>query len=396
MIPTTLSVLALVVLASQPGTADKPAPRATPKADPGAVPATQPATATPVGAGTLSIEKTGVDFGKIDDTALPKAEIPFQNTGKDTLIFTGLRPSCGCVRPELKGGKRDYAPGESGILVIGFEPRGKKGKSEFNVVITTNDSANPSLIFKVEATIKPSIGSLPIEGVNLDKLDYGVEKATTFYVFARDATFKPTFATVSGERPFGVTVGAVEPFDLDGDKVYRAPVHLTVPADTKLGRFAEKIYIRHNLEQFSAGIETVALQGEVMHDLRPDVTEIKSATQAEGAYSGEFTLTNSKGIDFKVTKSSYMLRFGPGVTCNATFEPTGTPGQYKVKYQGKGGVKPGENRGWLVIEHDLADMPPLRIVVKNIVQPKAAAGDGTPAGDPAKPAAPAGDAAQPK
>lgn len=392
MISTTLSVLVFAALALQPGKVDKPSPRA----NPGEVAPQQPATAVPAGAGTLAIEKMGVDFGKIDDTALPKAEIPFKNTGKDTLIFTGLRPSCGCVRPELKGGKRDYAPGESGVLVIGFEPRGKKGKSEFTVTITTNDSANPNMIFKVEATVKPSIGSLPIEGVNLDKLDFGVEKTTTFYVFARDPNFKPTFATVSGERPFGVAVGAVEPFDLDGDKVYRAPVVLTVPADTKLGRFAEKIFVRHNLEQYSAGIETVALQGEVMHDLRPDVTEIKSLTPVEGPYSGEFLLTNAKGKDFKVTKSSYMLRFGPGVTCNATFEPTGKPGQYKVKYEGKGGVKPGENRGWLVIEHDLAGMPPLRVVVRNVVQAKST-GEGAPEGDPKSPAAaPGGESTRPK
>jgi|GEM_PF-6562814 len=386
MMPSTTFLIALVSFGWQPGTPAKPS------TGDGASP--PPATATPIGAGTLSIEKDGVDFGKIADTALPKAEIPFKNTGKDTLIFTGLRPSCGCVRPELKGGKRDYAPGESGVLIVGFEPRGKKGKSDFTVTISTNDSANPNMIFKVEANITPSIGTLPIEGVNLDKLDFGVQRTVTFHVFARDPKFKPTFATVSGERPFGVAVGPVEPFELDGDTVYRAAVQLTVPADTKLGRFAEKIYIRHNLEQFSAGIETVALQGEVQHDLRPDVAEIKSATPAEGAYSGEFMLTNAKGKDFTVTKSSYQMRFGPGVTCNATFEPTGTPGQYKVKYEGKGGVKPGENRGWLVIEHDIASMPPLRIVVRNIVQARTPeqerpAGDGAHPGEHKKPATPA-------
>lgn len=407
MILNSLALVTALLAAAQPGGTPPPPPPAptptptapapsrpaptNPPASSRPAPVTKPAPANPAPAETkpassarLEIEKTGIDFGKINDTDLPKAEINFKNTGTDTLIFSGLRPSCGCVRPELKNGKRDYAPGESGTLLIGFEPRGKKSHAEFTVTISTNDGANPNVLFKVEATVKPSIGTIPLEGVNLGKLDFGVEKTATFYVFARDPNFKPTFGTVTGERAFGVTIGKVEPFDLDGEKVQRALVTVTVPAGTKLGRFAEKINIRHNLEQFSAGIEAVAMQGEILHDLRASVTDIKSNTPVQGDYSGEFILSNIKGKDFKITKTWYKLKFGPGVTCNPTFEPTGKPGEYKVKYEGKGGVKPGANRGWLVIEHDLADMPPFTIPVENVVA-------GSAHGEPSNPAQPSGE-----
>lgn len=373
MILHSLAIVSALLVSQPGGTPPPPAAQPAP-----AAPAVAPAQPKSGGA-KLQLDKSGIDFGTINDTDLPKTEINFKNTGTETLIFSGLRPSCGCVRPQLKNGKRDYAPGESGTLVIELEPRGKKAKSEQTVTISTNDPANPNVLFKVEATIKPSIGTMPLEGLNLGKIDFGVEKTATFYIYARDPEFKPTFATITGERAFGVTVGKPEAFDFEGEKVQRALVTVTIPAGTKLGKFAEKINIRHNLERFSAGIESVAFQGEIQHDLRLDVTEIKSSTPAGGPYSGEFVLRNSKGKDFKITKSWYKVKFGPGVTCVATFEPTGKPGEYKVKYEGKGGVKPGSNRGWLVVETDLADMPSLAIPVENIVTVKQP-------DDPSKPA----------
>ena len=72
-------------------------------------------------------------------------DYPFKNTGKKPITITNVRTCCDCTTAKLE--KKTYAPGESGKLQIIFKTENKNGIQEKHAVITTDDGAQPQVIF---------------------------------------------------------------------------------------------------------------------------------------------------------------------------------------------------------------------------------------------------------
>ena len=76
------------------------------------------------------------DFGEINQGDVVEYAFKFINSGKDPLIITNAKGSCGCTVPEWP--RAPVAPGETGVIDVKFNSKGKNGKQNKRVTLTTN------------------------------------------------------------------------------------------------------------------------------------------------------------------------------------------------------------------------------------------------------------------
>ena len=84
----------------------------------------------------MDFEAVEWDFGDINQGDVVEYAFKFTNSGSDPLIITNAKGSCGCTVPEWP--RAPVAPGESGVIDVKFDSKGKKGKQNKRVTLTTN------------------------------------------------------------------------------------------------------------------------------------------------------------------------------------------------------------------------------------------------------------------
>ncbi len=127
-----------------------------------------PTTATPAEAApevpvgpltTLTFDETTFDFGEVMEGEKVIHNYKFKNTGKEPLIISNAKGSCGCTVPDWP--REPIAPGASAEIKVQFDSKGK-GKVEGapqskRVTITANtDPANTFLTIKGKVLKDPS------------------------------------------------------------------------------------------------------------------------------------------------------------------------------------------------------------------------------------------------
>lgn len=92
------------------------------------------------GNAAFEFEKTEHDFGKIGQEVTVEYTFKFKNVGTEPLIISEAKGSCGCTVPEYS--KEPIPVGESGVIAVSFDPKGKSGIQRKTVNITAN--TNPA------------------------------------------------------------------------------------------------------------------------------------------------------------------------------------------------------------------------------------------------------------
>jgi len=88
------------------------------------------------------------EFMQYDDPS-SKCEFKFKNTGKEPLIISKCKGSCGCTVPECP--KEPILPGESSIIKVNYD---EKRVGSFNKSITiTSNAKTATKILKVKGKI---------------------------------------------------------------------------------------------------------------------------------------------------------------------------------------------------------------------------------------------------
>ncbi len=73
----------------------------------------------------ITFEKVIYDFGEIGPETNSLCEFKFTNTGNGILKITEVEKTCGCTPFTLA--KKEYAPGESGVLKVEYQSNQKPG-----------------------------------------------------------------------------------------------------------------------------------------------------------------------------------------------------------------------------------------------------------------------------
>ena len=93
----------------------------------------------------MTFEKTKHNFGEMIEGDVVNTTFTFKNTGKSPLIITNARASCGCTIPDYP--RQPIKVGEEGIIKVKFNSRGKHGKQNKRIILTTNTEKGREIIY---------------------------------------------------------------------------------------------------------------------------------------------------------------------------------------------------------------------------------------------------------
>ena len=102
---------------------------------------------------TISISEEEWDFGKIKEDERPVHIFTIKNTGREELIISRVRASCGCTATMLSSD--NIKPGQSAELQITFNPTGYNGIVKKDVTIESNDPQLPKTKVTIIAEVEP-------------------------------------------------------------------------------------------------------------------------------------------------------------------------------------------------------------------------------------------------
>ena len=108
----------------------------------------------------ISFEKETHDYGTIDQGANGTYEFVFTNTGKEPLIITNAKGSCGCTVPAWPN--EPIAPGASDVIKVKYDTK-RLGAFNKSVTITSN-AATPTKVIKIKGKVNaPSGNTSPVK-----------------------------------------------------------------------------------------------------------------------------------------------------------------------------------------------------------------------------------------
>lgn len=112
--------------------------------DQAALDASQPA--APAGpTTTMEFNETEFDFGKVKAGEKVTHVYKMKNTGKEPLIISSAKGSCGCTVPKYP--TNPIPPGESADITVEFDSKGKSGPQNKKVTITANTNPQQTFIY---------------------------------------------------------------------------------------------------------------------------------------------------------------------------------------------------------------------------------------------------------
>lgn len=269
-----------------------------------------------VGQGTIVFERDTENTGSILDTEMGHVEFMFRNIGAGPLTITSIKPSCGCTVPELS--KTVYAPNETGVIKIEFDPKGKQGNLARTIQVFTDSTATPSETITVRAHVKPVIVLEPLSVVNFVTLEKGQGGVQEIKVRGRFPEFQVTRASTDDPLNFDVeVVPGVTPVEFDGEQVYEQILRVTVKQDAKPGQRRCEISIRTNEERKS--IFSMSAVARILGDLEMNPARMTLGRLSVGdEFEREIRVTSRSGKPFELSAANMS---NPAVDVTFTMEP---------------------------------------------------------------------------
>jgi len=137
----------------------------------------------------IRFDKMVHDFGQVGPGTANICEFGFKNVGEALLKIIDVKPDCGCTIFTLD--KREYEPGESGVLKIKFHTSTLAGPTTKHITIISNDKAAPTLTLTLKATV-------------VARVDYQPKTLNLLLKDEDKALPQVTLTSVDG-KPFSVT-----------------------------------------------------------------------------------------------------------------------------------------------------------------------------------------------
>jgi hypothetical protein len=203
------------------------------------------------------------DFGRIADTSHQKFEFKFTNRGTGTLHIQQPTASCGCTVPFMS--KREYAPGESGVVEVQFNPHGRRGNQSQQITINTNDPSNPQITLRIEAFIRTTIAFEP-QSVNFGDVMVGQTAKQIVRVQGPAPDFGVTYASTNKGRYVRVQVLETRQTVVNGEQINESLLEFTFNGRAGRGHFAANSTVRTTSERNP--LADIYITAEVVGDLQ--------------------------------------------------------------------------------------------------------------------------------
>ncbi len=99
------------------------------------------------------------DFGKVKQNSENKHVFKFTNTGKEPLLISDAKGSCGCTVPEYP--KEPIAPGATGEIKVVYKPGSQQGNQTKTVTVTANTDP-PQTLLNISADVQIDPSAAPM------------------------------------------------------------------------------------------------------------------------------------------------------------------------------------------------------------------------------------------
>lgn len=181
----------------------------------------------------LTFEQYAVDLREVAPRPVIQAHFDFINTGSGPVEITRLDPSCGCLHPQIYGGKQVFRPGERGRFYVTMHTaREAPGPHAYTVTVHYADPQprEERLLLRL---------SLPQQKVSVEPAE------VLFYQLSGEESEKTVYVTDLREGGLrvlnaacdlaGVSVEVLPP-ETTPEGLTRVPVRLRVPGEYPSGR----------------------------------------------------------------------------------------------------------------------------------------------------------------
>ncbi len=275
------AVLPEAQAAVQAESTDVPAAAATP-AQP-----VQTKQSVPTESSKIKVENSEYDFGVVaPDSKDNKGRFTFTNVGQGTLKIDHVQSTCGCTVPELS--KKEYAPGETGMVEITFHAPAHAGSVTKHLYIISNDPETPRAELALKAKVEVKVVAEPntVELI-LNKDNAGMPSIKVKSL--DNQPFKITGITVSGETMT---------FQFDPNE--KATEHVLTPkVDISKLQALNSGVIQVNVDHPKAKQVLVSYNALPMYELRPARIVLQNAEPLV-AVKREVGIVNNYGQEFEI------------------------------------------------------------------------------------------------
>jgi hypothetical protein len=99
------------------------------------------------------------DYGTIMKEADGNCEFEFQNTGKEPLVLSDVRSSCGCTVPQWT--REPILPGKKGTIKVHYDTK-RVGPINKTVTVMSN-AKTPSVVLRITGNIQDNPQATPVK-----------------------------------------------------------------------------------------------------------------------------------------------------------------------------------------------------------------------------------------
>lgn len=100
----------------------------------------------------FNFETEVLDYGTIEHASSGDREFKFVNTGKEPLIISNAKGSCGCTTPQWP--KEPIMPGDSAVIKVHYDTK-RVGAFTKTVTLTSN-ADTPTKVLKIKGVVNPA------------------------------------------------------------------------------------------------------------------------------------------------------------------------------------------------------------------------------------------------
>lgn len=104
----------------------------------------------------FEFKDTQHNFGKVEEGTRASHDFVFTNTGKEPLILTNVKASCGCTTPSWP--REPILPGKTGTIKVVYNSKGRPGKFNKSITISSNAS-EPMKVVYIRGEVVPVPGT---------------------------------------------------------------------------------------------------------------------------------------------------------------------------------------------------------------------------------------------
>ncbi len=264
------------------------------------VPDSGKSTATPTP--TLYVAQRRLDIGDVIEGDKRPVEWLLENKGTAPLVIDRTKAGCGCTVVNLKDEDKIIPPGGRLTLKARFDSTARHGVQNKNVIVYSNDPAEPELNLRFTADVKTVYLVTPPGLVNLQSLQRGQQARRT--VEFRPGPGRNAIEIVHIQLPDRSPIRlTTEAFPVDNGTGQR--LKITVADDVSVGSLTTKATVKILVDDIER-TRVIPIRGEIVGDLtwQPKVLDTTRMTSRPGKRLAPVRIRSTEKAPFDILSAS--------------------------------------------------------------------------------------------